>query len=600
MVFLVIPGLITLVMLPGLRKQAVEAASYGQETMTALSVKDFDTAKERLSLTYESLLDLEKNYAKLKWWAVTPFRFYYQDGGRLLFAAKGLSESGIELFEVAEPHQAILGMGEPETELLAEDRIMSLLLFMAEVQPALESLNRRLTQINAEIQKISPSRYPVTLEGRHLPSEIKKAQEKLFQLSGQLDDSLLFVQKIPRFSGMAKPITYLMIFQNDGEIRPTGGFMTAFSAIQMEQGVVNPLKSDDIYKLDAKFTEFIPPPEPIEKYLPLVQQWHLRDMNLSPDFRESMETFLPYYDSLPEEEPVEAVIGIDTDFLIDLLRVLGPVEIEGYGTFSAENEPKCNCPQVVYGLENIATRPSSYVREDRKAVLGVLMEALIEKLYGAPGEVWPDLMQFFYKQLSSKHILFYFRDPELQEAVEKANFAGRIKSFDGDYLHVNNANFAGAKSNFFISDEIEQRVERLNGNTLKKTVTLTYKNPFPADNCNAADDQLCLNSIYRSYMRVYVPKGSRLIESFGFAEGSIKEGEEFGLSRFEGFYTLAPQSQVKLTLIYEMPYAEDKDYRLLFQKQPGTREIKHTLITGNNFRDEIITSDRIFSLAKIK
>jgi hypothetical protein len=161
------------------------------------------------------------------------------------------------------------------------------------------------------------------------------------------------------------------------------------------------------------------------------------------------------------------------------------------------------------------------------------------------------------------------KDSSIQEAAERINIAGRIREFNGDYLHINDANFGGAKSNIFVTQEVEHEIEIGEGQTTK-TVTMAYKNPFVASNCNLEAGQLCLNGVLRDFMRIYVPMGSELVESLGFEEDTVKTYDELGKTVIEGFFLLQPQSQTKLVLKYTVPYSPEDEYRLMIQKQPGT------------------------------
>ena len=50
--------------------------------------------------------------------------------------------------------------------------------------------------------------------------------------------------------GQGQRRKYLILFQNNNKLRPTGGFLTAYSIVYVEDGKVTPEKSDDIYELD--------------------------------------------------------------------------------------------------------------------------------------------------------------------------------------------------------------------------------------------------------------------------------------------------------------------------------------------------------------
>ena len=69
--------------------------------------------------------------------------------------------------------------------------------------------------------------------------------------------------------GKDKPRKYLVLFQNDAELRPTGGFLTGFAVIQVDKGKISVIQSDDIYKLDEKFPKRIPAPDPIKNITPM-------------------------------------------------------------------------------------------------------------------------------------------------------------------------------------------------------------------------------------------------------------------------------------------------------------------------------------------
>jgi hypothetical protein len=106
---------------------------------------------------------------------------------------------------------------------------------------------------------------------------------------------------------------------------------------------------------------------------------------------------------------------------------------------------------------------------------------------------------------------------------------------------------------------------------ITKTLTITYKNPAPPSNCNLEAGQLCLNGILRNWIRVYVPKGSVLVEFIG-SEKETATYEELDKTVFEGFLTVKPQGSTEIRIKYKLPFKSDSvsPYKLLIQKQPGT------------------------------
>lgn len=575
---ILLPVIYTASMGSKIKAQALVFQSHATQAANALKAQDLPTAKTELEASNQSLDTLISTYSKIKFLRYSPVRAYYQDGTHLLTAADLGVDAGLALIAGLEPHADILGLKGAGTFTggTAEDRLVNLVGSLKELTPTFETVQVKLDAITQEIEAISPERYPFKVNGQPASEMIVAAKAKLHDADNLVTSIYPIIQVLPDIMGADEEKTYLILFQNDAELRPTGGFLTAYAIVNVKSGKVTPVKSDDMYDLDAKFTQKISPPEVVRKNL-LVNRLNLRDMNLDPDFKNSMTSFMQYYNELPGEPKVDGVIAIDTKVLTDLLTVLGDIEVPGYGKFSAKIDERCNCPQVIYELEDIIGRPTPYLRSERKAILGPMMQTLLFKAYGSGNEQWPALFNTIFNNLNEKHVLFYFPDERKQTAFETNNYAGRLKPVNGvDYLHINDANFGGAKSNLFITQDVNQDI-KVNGDQATKVVTITYKNPSPGSNCNLEAGQLCLNGMLGNWQRVYVPLGSKLIDAKGYVPGSVKESDADDKHVIEGFFKLAPESQATITLTYSVPQKAGSPYIVQIQKQPGTKTPHHVV-----------------------
>jgi len=178
------------------------------------------------------------------------------------------------------------------------------------------------------------------------------------------------------------------------------------------------------------------------------------------------------------------------------------------------------------------------------------------------------------------------------------NAGGKILPFDGDYFHLNEANFGGAKSNLFTDQKVEQKYSVSADGTITKTVTVNYKNPNAPSDCNLERGGLCLNAPWRNWFRVYVPKGAKLLDSSG-SEVKMKTYDELGKTVFEGFLTVRPLGIGRLTLTYSLPFKVKKGspLPLMIQKQPGTDGDEYTLIVNGKTKEKfILDSDKTLKL----
>ena len=223
------------------------------------------------------------------------------------------------------------------------------------------------------------------------------------------------------------------------------------------------------------------------------------------------------------------------------------------------------------------------------------MRAVLTKSYTAPKSQWPPLFSSAFENITGRHIQFYFFDEKSQQVAETINAAGRITPPENnDFLGIVNANLGGAKSNLFISYEVEQVVSAPKDGFIEKTVEINYKNSRKGDNCNLEAGLLCLNSTLRDWTRIYIPAGSELISSQGFvSDAEVKE--DLGFSVIQGYFTLEPLGSAKLVVTYKVPYTDQDQYRLEIWKQGGTDEIPMLLDVTGGQEQLTITKDVTYS-----
>jgi len=505
---------------------------------------------------------------------------YYQDVNHLLNAAVSGTNTVDLIVEAITPYSDLLGLsgakaGQGETTM---DRITFLVTTLDKIRPQLDKIGLELEAAKKEVDQINPKRYPEEYRGTKIRENISLLISTIDEASLLVKDAKPLLEALPEMMGVTNAKYYFVLFQNDGELRPTGGFMTAYGILKIDKGKVTPVLSEDIYSLDTAWGKKIAAPEVIKKYHKNVPYYYIRDMNISPDFAESIKPVMDIYgNQIPGAMKVDGVIAVDTQLLASLLKVLGTIGVPEWGNFSAETDKRCDCPQVVYRLEELADKPVSEVRTARKAVIGPLMHSILANAFNSPKDKIGALFNVGLTGIREKHVLSYMFDEKAQSAIEAFNMGGKVKDYDGDYQLLVDTNFAGAKSNLFIKQKIDEKIEVSSEGEVTKTLTIIYNNPFPASDCGLLSGGLCLNGLYRDWFRLYVPKGSTLIEMTG-SEVAPETKEELGKTVFEGFYgdklPLRPQSMTKVSFKYKLPFKVEKGkpYKLLIQKQAGVEK----------------------------
>ncbi|MBM4402434.1 MAG: DUF4012 domain-containing protein [Candidatus Cloacimonetes bacterium] len=568
-----------------------------QNIKTALAEQNLSKLQEGIGPTKEILQKTKSDLRRAAFLSPIPFfGKYYQDANHLVNAGIYGVEAGEILTEALIPFADVLGFAQTkeESQMTAEQKLAQVVEIAPQLIPAVDQVTEKLKLIVNELSFLHPEIYPNEFRGINLKSQISNLKSQISVINSFLDDAKPLLQTLPAALGQPTPKTYLLLFQNDKELRPTGGFITAYALIKFDAGKFDVIESNDIYSLDNDAV-LLPTPAPIIQFLK-VKGLQMRDTNFKPDFKESMQDFEYYYERL-NAPAIDGIIALDTQFVEKILQVSGPIEVPGYALDPTGfwNLPdSCERGGTSFTAENVICRLELYAQkinlrsEQRKAILGALMQALIDWVMNAPKETWQPLLKNILAAANEKHLLLYFHDETLQGLAEKYNFAGRLSEYDGDYLHINDANLAGLKSDLYMKRKIEQEISIADDGTATKKLKITYENTGEYDGW--------LNATNRNYVRVYVPAGSKLI-SFSGGELTPSVSGEFDKAVFDNFVLTKPLGASIIEFEYELPFKIKKEegYKFLIQKQAGVERVDYTIKVDGQQEDFELRTDKEFT-----
>lgn len=386
-----------------------------------------------------------------------------------------------------------------------------------------------------------------------------------------LTRSLPILRLLPAFTGYPSNVHYLIMLQNNDELRPTGGFLGSYVRIDIADfGDIKKIEANDIYHLDMPSIGkvFYEAPAPIKNYLK-VENLYLRDSNWSPDWPTSARLIAEMYAlesaaALQSEPALDGILAITPDLVASLLRLTGPITVRGE-TYAPENMQAL----LQYNVE-IAYKDDDISSWDRKEIINDLIAALKEKLMHLPLSRYPELADVITKSITRGDILLYFPNPGRQALASSLGADGSIKQVGGDYLMVVDANLAAFKSDAVMSKKISYKLKQ--EEALQSTVSLSYRHDGGFD---------WRTTRYRSYTRILAPLGSKLISIDGLNKNetdiSSYDDESLGKHVFGFFWSIEPGNSRQVSVNYELPpsldqrLTDDKVYTLYVQRQPGSR-----------------------------
>ena len=364
----------------------------------------------------------------------------------------------------------------------------------------------------------------------------------------ELLDKFLATKEITKnLLGIDQEKTYLVVMQNNTELRPSGGFWGTYGILKIKNGKIISFITKDSHKLDlANIGKFPAPKEVADVF---EDQWRFWNANWSPDFKVSVEQGLFFYSQVDPQQKFDGVIGPNLDYLLDLLQITGPIEVPAHNFKVDENN---FITKLIYepadpSITNSEKDNPDYIvgAEVKKPLLGELAERILSKIMALkkPEDILKIAQKTFHA-LDNQDLIFYFTDSHLEENVKENNWAGELKT-NTNFAKAVDANL-GSKLDLHIDKSIEYESV---GNGIFKA-TLKYKNNFDPEK----DKQNQAFSTYRTLTRIFVPKGASLISAHGGQMASeMIENKQTDSSFITSMIILEPKEEETLVFSWKVP-----------------------------------------------
>lgn len=319
------------------------------------------------------------------------------------------------------------------------------------------------------------------------------------RLQSELPVFVEMLQKIFVTDGVLR--RYLVLMQNNMELRPGGGFVGQYAIIEIQDAQILSWEIADANHLDAELVSDTPAPEPITTWLD-IGKMEFRDSNWELDFPTNAKTAKRLYNLGPNPKEFDGVLAFNANILEDLMALTGPLVVSGYedqGAFNqeevlvqlldiierpyllAEQRDKCRAREKETGIEEECNtdpltgekikKVSHADRENRKDILAPFAAEISEKLFGTgelpakerfdlARESIPELINIGLINLEDRDIQMWFEDTGLQEIATQKNWSTIVDTqWEGDYVAVVDANLGALKSDYYVERALEYTVD---------------------------------------------------------------------------------------------------------------------------------------------
>jgi hypothetical protein len=518
-----------------------------------------------------------------------------RDAPVLLAMAIELAKGGREALNALTPVTDLLAQaGRGDLEPQAPSGLPAILPALTQAAPGLALAEEKLAEAQALRAVVHGPLHP------RLAGQV----ERLDRILPLARAALKVAQAAPALLGADRPRVYLVLAQNNHELRATGGFISGVGVVRLEGGRVTELKLSDSYAVDNyKQPHPLAPPALAEQMG--AQILLLRDSNWSPDFPGSSQVARALY-LQDQGVATDGAVAFDLEAVTLLVGALEPLQVPGItepvtaANVIALMKHYWEAPITSQGTVQDAQTSDWWAR--RKDFMGQMVAAALAKLLGG-GDLDPaKLAMALLAMLDGRHLQIAVDDLTLAATLAERDWDGGFRPpAQGDFLAVVDTNVGFNKANAAVREEVAYRLEP-EVDRLVATVTLTYTHLIPPQTqpCDRTPrygdsyDDL-IRRCYWDYVRVYAPGGSELIGAGGLDNPKTERGEG-GTTVFTGSFGLKPGERYVVTLHYRLPAMVGvSPYRLAVRKQAGTVAVPLYVETNKCHWATDLSQDRAFA-----
>jgi hypothetical protein len=458
----------------------------------------------------------------------------------------------------------------------------------------LKQAQPQLIDAQQELEQASTARSHLALD-RLSPKVRDLIINKVDPFINLMQDGLMIAVEFPRLMGATNegPKTYLLLVQNEDELRPTGGFITAAGTLLVKDGSLSNLNFRSSEYFDNWDRPYPVAPWQLRQYMNS-RVLIFRDANWFTNYP-TAALYAEYLYSYTNAHSVDGVIAFDQQMLVDVLGVTGPVEVEGVSYL-------IDASNVVSYMRSAKTPTSEDLSSpgwNNKLFINKLTRALIVKMFS--GDVqWEQLFIVLLRVLDEHHLLLQLDSPTMTSFLERYHWDGAVRPGADDFLMVVDTNIGFNKTNADVESNLSYDVDLTKPFSPTASLKVIHKN-------NAAQINFCkhwnkvraegekdypITDCYWNYLRVYMKEGAKLLDATPQSvpdnwmilkqknpgQVDILEEEIDGVQAFGALQVLLGGQSMTMDFEFALPAdilkaesgSDQTIYHLKVQKQPGT------------------------------
>lgn len=426
-----------------------------------------------------------------------------------------------------------------------------------------EEFYSQLSLLDGSLPLEAPSILPAKYQTNY--GEVKL---QLAKLKRSVTTTKALLATAPDLIGIGARRKYAVLFQNNMELRATGGFIGSFAILSFENGKLYDMPIYDVYDADGQLKGHVEPPAAIKDILGEAN-WYLRDSNFDPDFPTSARR-AEWFIKKSLNQDLDGTIAVNVSTLVSLLKALGPITVPDYNeTITGDN---------LYERAQFHAEVNFFPGStQKKEFLSTVANSLFTELPTLTGDVGMKVLEALGTTIQEKNTLISLTSPGTEHIFQTLGWNGHLSDLPcptsqnchKDYVMVVDSNFGVNKANYFIKRHIEEVITFDKNLSINHVLRIGYHNTSTSTAWPAGT--------YKNYQRIYLPVGSNLAQiKIGDTPLSSKEytiTSEHDKIVLSYLVTVPINDKTVVAIQYSTPQLPQENellYTWYWQKQPGT------------------------------
>jgi hypothetical protein len=336
---------------------------------------------------------------------------------------------------------------------------------ISDAAPALHSAAKSMEQVVQRIDDAPASTWLASVDSAR--------GDLLDQLSGfqsTVDSADTAVAVVPTMLGADGTRSYLVGFQNEAELRGTGGLPGAFAILEADHGQFRFTRFESDNTLTRQPTDLDFGTDYDRLWTGADPTNDYRDSNISPNFPYAAQVWVAQWKALTGQQ-LDGAVTLDPTALSYLLKVTGAATLPDHTKVNSKNAVALtqNTVYLKYGTEQ---------NKQRKKFLLTVARAVSARLIDSHANTTA-LVRAAAHAASERRLLVWSRDADIESRLAPTKIGGVVPDNAAPYAGVALNNASAGKLDYYLQSSVT--IDRSGcGNTRDVTVTMTFRNAAPA------------------------------------------------------------------------------------------------------------------------